>query len=140
MRILWLEDNEDDVFFMRTALKRSGLPATLQHVWNGKEALDFLARESALPDAILTDIRMPLLDGLGFIRELKQNPAWREIPVAILSTSGLGRDIRCGSELGVAGYFTKPNVPSDWVARLKEIYGEFVRLGVGSRRLETASV
>jgi CheY-like chemotaxis protein len=134
LRVLWLEDNEDDVFFMMDALKRSGAPLTLRHVWNGKEALDVLAsRQEPLPDAILTDIRMPFMDGLAFTREIRNDPAFESLPVLILSTSGLSRDVQVGLDLGASAYFIKPNSPAGWCTRLNDIYHEILRQ-IESRR------
>jgi CheY-like chemotaxis protein len=128
LRVLWLEDSDDDVFFLKNALKKSGLPITLQHVWNGQEGLDLLRKQDfPRPDAILTDIRMPRMDGLTFAKEIRRDARFVSTPIFVLSTSGLSRDVQMGLSLGIAGHFTKPATPTDWINRLNEIYDAMVR-------------
>jgi CheY-like chemotaxis protein len=134
LRILWLEDSDDDVFFLKNAMKGSGLPITLEHVWDGQEGINTLQRqEFTLPDGILTDIRMPRMDGLAFTQLVRSNPLFQWLPIFVLSTSGLARDIESGLNSGVNGYFTKPTTPKDWLVRLTEIYDTMIQHAAARR-------
>lgn len=82
------------------------LPHRVRFARNGREGLAAVAR--LRPDLILTDMRMPLLDGLGLCRALQADPALRDIPV-ILMTASTGEDTQAaGSEAGAVAQLLKP--------------------------------
>ena len=87
---------------------------------NGKEALDML--ETEIPKVILLDIIMPTLDGFGFLEQMKQNDAWKDIPVIILSNLGQDTDIAKGKELGANDFFVKSNATLHEVVEKIESY------------------
>ena len=73
---------------------------------NGKDGLALL--EKLAPDLILSDINMPVMNGLDFFRQLRKNPLWTQIPFIFLTGNDATRDIQAGHELGVEDYITKP--------------------------------
>lgn len=73
---------------------------------NGRDGLAML--ESISPDLILSDINMPVMNGLDFFRVLRENPVWTRIPFIFLTGNDATQDIQTGHELGVEDYITKP--------------------------------
>ncbi len=90
---------------------------------NGQEGLDKLAKN---PDAnlILLDINMPLMNGLEFIKKLKDLGKYDDIPIIIVSTEGKEEDTMRGLALGAKGYVKKPFQPSDLHTLIEKLYPE----------------
>ena len=115
--ILIAEDDPDDRLVIEHAFKSSGLSSTLFFVKNGEELLDYLFRRekyaenepSPRPVCILLDLNMPRKDGREALWEIRQNPAFKELPIIVLSTSDSERDKKYCAGLGVADYITKPD-------------------------------
>ena len=111
--ILLAEDEPADAHLVKAALAENKIPADLHHVVDGREALEFLRRQgprfagAPRPDLILLDLNMPRMDGRECLAALKQDPALRAIPVVILTTSDVERDVARSYHLGAAGYITK---------------------------------
>lgn len=127
MEILLIEDDVVDAQTVKRFFEAYHLPHELRVMDNAKEALDRLrsalgqsARESC-PGLILLDLNMPGMNGLEFLAEVKANPALRQIPVIVLSTSDLESDVRASYQGGVAGYFVKPLEYTQFVATLESI-------------------
>ncbi len=93
---------------------------TIAAAKNGQEALDMIAKN---PDTnlLLVDINMPVMNGLEFIKKLKQLGTCDNIPIVIVSTEGKEEDTERGLALGAAGYVTKPVQPSDLHALIERI-------------------
>lgn len=114
--ILIADDDEEDRMLARDALEESRLANRLCFVEDGVELLDFLYQRGAYaePDAaprpglILLDINMPRMNGFEALREIKQDPDLRTIPVVILTTSRADEDIVRGYDLGVNSFISKP--------------------------------
>jgi two-component system chemotaxis response regulator CheY len=87
---------------------------------NGQEALDMLVKN---PDTnlLLVDINMPVMNGLEFIKKVKELETYDRIPIVIVSTEGKEEDTNRGIALGAAGYVTKPVRPSDLHALIERI-------------------
>jgi len=116
LRILLLEDDDNDAFLVRRALSSLGDKVTLARVHNGGEAIQYLQgrgefadREKyPFPTLIVTDLKMPLIDGLEFLRWVKNHPICKPLPVVMLSASGTPKDVQQAYRLGVTAYFVKP--------------------------------
>ncbi|MFA6014996.1 MAG: response regulator [Gallionellaceae bacterium] len=111
--ILLAEDEPADAHLVKAALNENHILADLHHVLDGREALEFLHREGQFsdaprPDLILLDLNMPRIDGRGFLAAIKLEADLRTIPVVVLTTSEVERDVVSSYDLGAAGYITKP--------------------------------
>ena len=114
-RILLVDDSAADIELALEAFEEAGLAGAVQVVRSGGEALDWLMRRTVpadrldpLPDLILLDIKMPGMDGLAVLREVKSNPGVRHIPVVILTSSQEQNDVRLSYEAGAGSYLVKP--------------------------------
>jgi len=114
-RILLAEDNENDIELTLTALQESRLRNEVEIVHDGAEALDYIyrrgaysAREEGLPCVILLDLKMPKVDGLEVLRQIKSDPALRHIPVVMLTSSREEKDLVMSYDLGVNAFVVKP--------------------------------
>jgi CheY-like chemotaxis protein len=112
--ILMAEDDADDRLLAKDALAECGLADDLRFVENGEELLDFLLQrgkydaQTPRPGLILLDLNMPVKDGREVLKEIKTNPALRQIPVIVLTTSRADTDIDRTYLLGANSYVTKP--------------------------------
>ena len=112
--ILLVEDNPADVELALRAFRRRKLANPITVVRDGEEALDYMYRRGAfadgapVPGVVLLDLRIPKVDGLEVLRELKQHPVYRHVPVVVLTTSGEHRDVKRSYEMGAASYIVKP--------------------------------
>jgi CheY-like chemotaxis protein len=114
--ILVAEDDPDDRLFTKSALAKSRLANDLRFVEDGQELMDYLRgvgdyadpERAPRPGLILLDINMPRKDGISALKEIKQSPELRSIPVVILTTSRAERDIVESYELGVNSFISKP--------------------------------
>lgn len=107
LRVLLVEDSEDDVLIVRRAFKVLGLGHELFVVETGEEALRRL-KAGPLPDLALLDINLPGLSGLEVLRRIKGDPAWRRLPVTMLSASDRERDVDEAYAAGANHYLVKP--------------------------------
>jgi two-component system, chemotaxis family, chemotaxis protein CheY len=94
--------------------------ASITEATDGADALGKL--QSGHFDLVLTDIRMPKLDGLEFVRQVRNSLGNRELPIIIISTKGEETDIELGMSIGASGYLTKPIA----MGRLKELVVKFL--------------
>jgi chemotaxis family two-component system response regulator Rcp1 len=111
--ILMVEDNLGDVLLMTEAFQESRLPAHLSVVGDGEEALDFLGQrgkyhQAPKPDFILLDLNLPRMDGRAFLRRVRREGPYPEMPVVVLTTSRLRSDMREVWDLSVNAYIVKP--------------------------------
>jgi CheY-like chemotaxis protein len=113
IEVLLVEDDPGDVLMTREALADSKLLNTLHVVDNGEEAIAFLRRENShadapRPDLILLDLNLPRVDGREVLSIVKNDPALRQIPVVILTTSDAEEDVLRSYDLHANAYVTKP--------------------------------
>ncbi len=111
-----MEDNSSDALLTTHALEKCKLANRIHLARDGEEALDFLfARGSfadraldAVPQLVLLDLKLPKVDGIQVLRELKTDLRTRSIPVVVLTTSKEERDLVQTYEVGVNSYIQKP--------------------------------
>ncbi len=116
VEILLVEDNPHDAEMTIRALKKAGLANKLTHLKDGAEALDFIFAKGAFagrqimdkPKVILLDIKMPKVDGIEVLRQIKSNGTTKTIPVVIMTSSKEEQDIITSYNLGVNSYIVKP--------------------------------
>lgn len=113
IEILLVEDSPGDVRLTREALKEGKVRNNLHTVPDGVEALAFLRREreyskAPRPDLILLDLNMPKKDGREVLKDIKEDPVLRSIPVVVLTTSKSDEDILKSYDLHANCYIPKP--------------------------------
>ncbi|TMH27404.1 MAG: response regulator [Betaproteobacteria bacterium] len=116
VEILLAEDNSEDAEMTMRALRRHNLANQVRWVKDGAEALDYLfcrgqyvGRDpSRPPKLVLLDIKMPKIDGIEVLRQLKADPTTRSIPVVVMTSSNEERDVLESYRLGVNSYIVKP--------------------------------
>jgi len=113
--ILLVEDSLADAEMTVDALRQAKLANPIVHVEDGVEALDYLfgrgafaERQSGIPAVVLLDIKMPRLDGLEVLREIRTSEKLKHTPVVILSSSREETDLARSWDLGVNAYVVKP--------------------------------
>jgi CheY-like chemotaxis protein len=108
--ILLVEDDELDVISVQRSLKKLEHPIELHTAYNGKEALEMLTQNklSVLPDVILLDLNMPKMNGIEFLKTLRNHSRLKDIKVFIMTTSSESSDRLSAEEMGVSGYIIKP--------------------------------
>jgi len=115
VEILLVEDSETDAEMTIRALRRKNLANRLVWLKDGAEALDFLFRRGAYverpagtPKLVLLDLKMPKVDGIEVLRQVKSNEETKAIPVVMLTSSAEERDVVASYALGVNSYVVKP--------------------------------
>jgi two-component system response regulator len=108
--ILLVEDDPDDAELAVMALSESRLANEIKHVWDGKEALEYLGDESqdSLPQLVLLDLKLPKVGGLEVLKQIRSNPRTKRLPVVILTSSDEDKDIESCYDSGVNSYIRKP--------------------------------
>lgn len=114
--ILVAEDDADDRFLLETAFAEKGYQEKLTFVENGVELMEYLRnlhhddqkKESALPGFILLDLNMPKKDGREVLKEIKEDPLFKKIPVIVFTTTKNENEVNRCYELGANTYVVKP--------------------------------
>jgi CheY-like chemotaxis protein len=127
--ILIADDDQDDRDMIRDALKESRLLNELHFVTDGEDLMEYLQHRgkyssngnSPLPGLILLDLNMPKKDGREALKEIKQNPNLRHIPVVVLTTSRAEEDVHRTYDLGVNSFITKPVTFESLVKIMREL-------------------
>ena len=116
VEILLIEDNPNDAELALYSLGKYGMASRVLVVHDGAEALDFIFCKGAfanrdprfMPRVVLVDLKLPKIDGLEVVRQVKANPKTRFVPMVILSSSREQRDIANCYEAGANSYIVKP--------------------------------
>lgn len=116
VQMLLAEDNPSDADLILTSVAKHGLADSIHLVQDGVEALDFAfcrgeysSRVHEPPlRVIVLDVKLPKVDGFEVLRELKADPRTRSIPVVMLTSSNIERDVALGYRLGANSYLQKP--------------------------------
>jgi CheY-like chemotaxis protein len=129
-QILLAEDNPNDVELTLEALSENHLANDVIVVSDGAEALDYLyrrdrfaSRAAGNPALMLLDLKMPKVDGIEVLRQVKSDANLRTIPVVVLTSSREDRDLLTSYDLGVNAYVVKPVNFPDFVAAVKLLGG-----------------
>lgn len=113
--VLFIDDEESIRKLVTTALRRAGYDVTIAQ--NGYEALARL--QEAIPDLIISDVNMPGLDGLSFLKSLREDDQLKDIPLILLTARNDTLDIETGFNLGADDYLTKPFEMRELLARIR---------------------
>ena len=129
--ILLAEDSPADAEMAIDALREAHLANPIVHVEDGIEALDYLlmrgkhaGRAEGLPAVLLLDIKMPRMDGLEVLRQIREHEELKRLPVVILSSSREESDLARSWDMGVNAYVVKP-VDVDQFFRAVKLLGTF---------------
>lgn len=129
VEILLVEDNPNDVELTLRALKTHNLTNKVHVVWDGEEALEFIYARGRyadrdikdIPRLVLLDLKLPKVDGLEVLREIKSDESTRVIPVVVLTSSQEESDLVASYKLGANSYIVKPVDFDKFVGSVKEI-------------------
>jgi CheY-like chemotaxis protein len=126
--ILLVEDNPNDVQLTLAALERSNLANEVIVVRDGAEALDYLnrdghfaARQPGNPAVVLLDLKLPKIDGLEVLEQIKQSETLQSMPVVMLTSSREEQDLVRSYKLGVNAYVVKPVRFAEFVSAISEL-------------------
>lgn len=117
--ILLVEDNEDDVFLMRRALRSAKLSVSLHVVADGQQALDYLDGVGKftdralfpLPELVLLDLKLPYVHGFEVLGWIRQQPSFKNLAVVVLTSSPEEADLQKALDLGATTYLVKSPTP-----------------------------
>ncbi len=132
--ILIAEDDDGHARLIEKNLSRAGLHNPTKRFNNGQQILDFMfqrgtgpKRSAETPYLLLLDIRMPQVDGIEVLRQLKQDPDLRKIPISMLTTTDDPREVERCHALGCNNYIVKP-VDYEKFAGAIQHFGYFISL------------
>ncbi|MEK6304127.1 MAG: response regulator [Acidobacteriota bacterium] len=127
-RILLVEDSANDIELTLMALAEHNLSNEVVVARDGEEALDYLhrrgafeSREKGNPTVVLLDLKMPRVDGLSVLREVRSDPELKLIPIVLLTSSDEESDVAEGYNLGVNAYVVKPVDFHEFVDAIKKV-------------------
>jgi len=127
--ILLVEDNPDDVELTRLAFEEAQVANRMIVAKDGAEALDYLfargvhagRNPAELPSIVLLDLNLPKLDGREVLQAIRAEPATRDLPVVVLTTSAEPFDVEASYALGVNSYIQKPVDFEQFVAAVRQV-------------------
>ena len=128
-RVLYVEDEEDDVFFMRNAFKRIGVEDRFHAVEDGERAINYLSgqepyanrEDHPLPTFVLLDLNLPVRSGFEVLEWLRSQPQFEKLPVVIFSSSGRLEDRQRAEKLGATDYLLKPTSGSQFLEMARQL-------------------
>lgn len=126
LHVLLVEDNPDHAELTQRALADGRLTNAVVWVKDGAEALDYLFRRkqyvgAARPGLILLDLKLPKVDGVKVLRQIKDDPELASIPVVMLTTSAHDEEIRACYDAGANSFVTKPMQFGEFVQKVAAI-------------------
>lgn len=118
--ILIVDDSKTVRNLVAFIMKKEGFKVT-----SAEDGLDGLEKlySSEQVDLIVSDVNMPRMDGLTFIKTVREQEAYRDIPIVVLSTEGQDKDIQTGLSMGANLYMVKPAQPEKLVRNVKMLLG-----------------
>jgi len=127
--ILLVEDDENDVFFLKRAMKLAGMAHSVQVAPDGREAMHYLSGAGQwsdrarfpLPDLVLLDLKLPHVMGLDVLKWIREQYELRMIVVLILTSSKMPDDIHKAYSLGANSYLVKPSEPQELIEIVRHI-------------------
>jgi CheY-like chemotaxis protein len=140
--VLLVEDNGDDIFVMKMACQRSGIPHQLNIVEDGDLAVEYLAGNGKFkdrtaypfPDVVFLDIRMPKRDGHEVLRWIREQPHLKNLPVVMLTGSVQPSDVNRAFELGVTSYLKKIPCPAEFGQAVRIILKYWLEIHISPNR------
>ncbi len=126
--LLIVEDEENDVFFLKDALRKAGILNPIQVVDDGRRALDYLSgtgkfsdrKVYPLPAVVFLDLKLPQINGLGVLEWIREQPSLPSMVLVVLTASSLDEDIERAYRLGANSYVVKPSSREKLVSIVKD--------------------
>lgn len=136
--ILLVEDNEGDILLTLEAFEECKIKTEISIVKNGQKALDFLYRRNNFedvkrPDLILLDINIPVFNGHEVLKQIKDDPVLKKIPVIMLTTSSNPKDVSKAYENHSNSYVKKPIDMEDFLKAILKIEEFWLQLSLLSK-------
>ncbi len=117
-KILLAEDDEDNRDLVMFMLQRSGLDLELLQAENGKEAVELAERH--VPDLILMDMQMPVMDGFEAVKLIKSTPSVQHIPIIAFTAQARAEDKVLTKSIGCVEHYTKPMDPDEFTRLIRK--------------------
>lgn len=121
LTIMLIEDDQIEVMKFNRILSKLESKHKIIEANNGEEALELLLKKELLPSIILLDLNMPKINGIEFLKILKNDEVLKYIPTIILTTSNNNKDILECYKIGIAGYMVKPLKYEDYKDKLLKV-------------------
>ena len=128
VKIIIAEDDEGHATLIRRNLKRAGVLNEIIHFQDGQDTLDYLFqrnedrnRDNDMPLLLLLDIKMPRVDGVEVLRQLKAHEELRKMPVIMITTTDDPREVEHCHRLGCSNYITKPIDYNKFVEAIRKL-------------------
>jgi CheY-like chemotaxis protein len=133
--ILLVDDNEDDVYALKRALKKAGIANPIRVVTDGQQALDYLTgvgeyakrEQHPIPFIVFLDLKLPYFDGFEVLTRMRQEPALNSVIVVILTGSDETKDHQRAYALGARSYLVKPPTASDVLQLMESMQSYWTR-------------
>lgn len=119
LKILLIEDDYIEAMKFNKVLSYQEIKHTVVNAKDGEEALTILDKKDQLPDVILLDLNMPKINGLEFLKRIKNSSDKCHIPVVILTTSSNFTDLKECYTIGIAGYILKPLTFEEYTVKIE---------------------
>jgi len=120
MKILYVEDNEDNIYMLSRRLKRKGFEVLIAE--NGQLGVELCLKE--IPDLILMDLSLPIMDGWEAIEVIKNDPTIRHIPIIALSAHAMDKHKQEAFEAGANDFDSKPVDLTRLMFKINNFLGE----------------
>jgi CheY-like chemotaxis protein len=127
--VLYVEDEDSDVFLMRLAFEKAHIEVPLHAVKDGEVALDYLRgtgdfanrEEHPFPGLVLLDLNIPRIHGFKVLEWIRGQPEFAALPVVVYTSSDQPRDVHTARQLGANGYAVKPASIEGIAEKVKEL-------------------
>jgi CheY-like chemotaxis protein len=132
--VLYVENEENDVLFMRRAFKQAGLENCLRALPNAREAMAYLSGQPPyldrvlhpFPTLLILDLNLPAMSGFELLQWLRQQPDLKQVPVVIFSSSARAEDMRRAHELGANDYLQKPTSGAQFLEAVQALKPKWI--------------
>jgi CheY-like chemotaxis protein len=109
IRILLIEDDQDDIYLLKEAIKENGLNAEFDILMQGNKIIDWVDQNSTMPDLVILDLNLPKMHGRDVLCHIKQHWRFKTVPVMVLTTSSQLSDKEFCLQNGASKFMSKPS-------------------------------